>query len=194
MLDASPNPLPDDTKRQAEHQAKESLLQGQRAFEAGQYTDAIQQFEQGKSLASSGTALQGELQIWLVTAYEASGDLPRALELCRRISHHPDMETRKQAKRLLYILEAPKLRMNPEWLTEIPDLTDIKSKNEDRDWGRPILNLLPPEAPKAKPPEGYVIPEPTDPTKVNMGDERSLLWALASAMFVLASVILWAIA
>jgi hypothetical protein len=174
--------------------AKTLLSQGQRAFEAGNYTLAIDRFKTGKGLTETGTALQGELQIWLVTAYEAAGDRDTALELCRKIGKHPDMETRKQAKRLLYILEAPKLRMNPEWLTEIPDLTELDSNNkEERDWGRPIVNLTPPKSPKLKPPEGYVIPEPTDPTQVNMGDDRSLLWALAGAIGLLLGVALWAI-
>jgi hypothetical protein len=103
------------------------------------------------------------------------------------------METRKQAKRLLYILEAPKLRMNPEWLTEIPDLTEIASnKKDNKDWGRPMVNLSPPKPPRVKPPEGYVIPEPTDPSKVIMEDDRSLLWALAGAIGVLFGVFLWA--
>jgi hypothetical protein len=183
-IDFSPN----------EAQAQTCLQQGQRAFEAGQYQAAMAQFEQGKQWAESGTPLQGELRIWLVMSYEAIGDRDRALELCRLIGSHPDMETRKQAKRLLYILEAPKLRMNPEWLTEIPDLTEIASnKKDNKDWGRPMVNLAPPKPPRVKPPEGYVIPEPTDPSKVVMGDDRSLLWALAGAIGVLLSLLIWAI-
>jgi hypothetical protein len=176
-----------------EAQAKTCLQQGQRAFEAGQYQAAMAQFEQGKQWAESGTPLQGELRIWLVMSYEAIGDRDRALELCRLIGSHPDMETRKQAKRLLYILEAPKLRMNPEWLTEIPDLTEIASnKKDNKDWGRPMVNLSPPKPPRVKPPEGYIIPEPTDPSKVIMGDDRSLLWALAGAIGVLLGLLIWA--
>lgn len=167
------------------------LSQGQLAFECGQYQSAIQCFEQGKIIASVGTALHGELQIWLVTAYEAAGDRSRALELCRAIGGHPDLETRKQSKQLLYILEAPKLRMNPEWLTEIPDLTEIEPNDGDRDWGRPVVNLTSPRPPKLKPPTGYVIPEPTDPTQVNMGDDRSILWAATAAIGLLLGV-LWA--
>jgi hypothetical protein len=178
----------------SESPAQTYLRQGQKAFEAGQYGTAMQQFEQGRALADAGTPLQGELRIWLVMSHEAAGDRDRALELCRLVSSHPDPETRKQAKRLLYILEAPKLRMNPEWLTEIPDLTEIKRNNkEQKDWGRPLVNLSPPKAPKVKPPEGYVIPEPTDPSKVNMGDDRSLLWALAVAIAVLVGLLFWAI-
>ncbi len=170
------------------------LLQGQKAFEAGQYQAAMAQFEQGKTLAEPGTPLQGELRIWLVMSYEALGDLDRALELCRLVAKHPHMETRKQAKQLLYILEAPKLRMNPEWLTEIPDLTKIASnKKEDKDWGRPMVNLSPPRPPRVKPPEGYVIPEPTDPSKVVMGDDRSLFLALAVAIGVLLGLLIWAV-
>ena len=167
------------------------LSQGQRAFECGQYQSAIGCFEQGRTTVSAGTALHGEFQIWLVTAYEAAGDRTRALDLCRAIGSHPDLETRKQSKRLLYILEAPKLRMNPECLTEIPDLTQIEPNGGDRDWGRPVVNLTPPRPPKLKPPTGYVIPEPPDLTQVNTGDDRSILWAAFAAISVFLGV-LWA--
>jgi hypothetical protein len=176
-----------------ESQAQTCLLQGQRAFEAGYYSQATAQFEKGIPLAEAGTALQGELRIWLVMSHEAAGDRDRALELCRLIGRHPDPETRQQAKRLLYILEAPKLRMNPEWLTQIPDLTEITSNKENKAWSRPVVNLSPPKPPKVKPPEGYVIPEPTDPSKVNMGDDRSWFLALAGAIAVLLGVLLWAV-
>lgn len=129
-------------------------------------------------------ALDGELKTWLVMAYEAAGDRSAALNLCRIVSRHPHGQTRDQGKRLLYILEAPKLKMKSEWLVEIPDLSHLDNTN-DRAWTPPPVNLSPPPQRRPTPPKGYVIPEPTDPTTVNMGDERSVFWLLGAVGVVL---------
>lgn len=165
----------------------ESFQLGKQAFERGDYRASIQALEKARSLCDRGTALQGSVQIWLITAYEAAGERSQALELCQLVKQHPDYETRKQAKRLLYILEAPKLRMKSEWLTEIPDLETIDG-NDERNWSASKFVPTTPKPPAETP--GYQIPEPTDPSKVEMGDERSLWFALGAALFVVCSL-LW---
>ena len=166
--------------------APECLVRGKAAFEAGFYQDAIALLRQGEMAQTDdrSMAVDGELKIWLVMAYEAAGDRSAALNLCRIVSRHPHGQTRDQGKRLLYILEAPKLKMKSEWLVEIPDLSHLENTN-DRAWTPPPINLSPP--PKLRPttPKGYVIPEPTDPTTVNMGDERSVFWLLGAVGAVL---------
>jgi hypothetical protein len=67
----------------------------------------------------------GEAQIWLVTAYQAAGQTAEAIALCEQLSLHPDLETSKQSKRLLYILKAPQLQRPEEWMTKIPDLGSL---------------------------------------------------------------------
>lgn len=162
------------------------LIRGKTAFEAGFYQDAIALLRQGEATPAEdrSMAVDGELKIWLVMAYEASGRRSAALNLCRIVSRHPHGQTRDQGKRLLYILEAPKLKMKSEWLVEIPDLSHLES-TDDRAWTPPPINLAPP--PKLRPtqPKGYVIPEPTDPTTVNMGDERSVFWLLGAVGLIL---------
>lgn len=112
---------------QAEYRA------GKAAFERGEYRKSVQHLESAEAMVDPVSRLGGEVQIWLVTAYEAAGQRTEAIDLCRRVSRHPDYTTRKQGKRLLYILEAPKLRARPEWLTEIPDLTGLgDSSGQDR--------------------------------------------------------------
>jgi hypothetical protein len=122
----NPNPasgsddLTPDNNAQVE--AMQAYATGQAAFERGLYRDSIDGFETALTLISGSSALGGEIQIWLVTAYDAVGQGAAAIALCRKLSNHPNLETRQQSKRLLFILEAPKLQARPEWLTQIPDL------------------------------------------------------------------------
>jgi hypothetical protein len=106
----------------AEVEAMQAYAMGQAAFERGLYRDSINGFETALTLISGSSALGGEIQLWLVTAYDAVGQGEAAIALCRKLSNHPSLETRQQSKRLLFILEAPKLQARPEWLTQIPDL------------------------------------------------------------------------
>jgi hypothetical protein len=62
------------------------------------------------------------VQIWLVTAYEAAEQRTEAIALCEQLKSHPDSETSKRARQLLYIMQAPQLKRPTEWLTQIPDL------------------------------------------------------------------------
>lgn len=105
---------------------------GQSAFERGQYREAVQWFQAALSLCSDTSATGGKIQIWLVTAYEAAGRAEEALTLCRQLRAHPNYETRQQSEQLLYILEAPKLQLRPEWLTQIPELKD--AEDAPRSW------------------------------------------------------------
>jgi tetratricopeptide (TPR) repeat protein len=155
--------------------------QGKQAFEAGQYRSAVQLLEQALAWVDAGTPLHGDVQVWLVTAYEAAGDREQARELCKAAVRHPQWETRKSAKRLLYILEAPALRKREDWLTQIPDLEKLES-NDDRNWGTPALQTTS-RKPKEKPPEGYQIPPPTDPTQVETED-RLFVWVVLGGIAI----------
>lgn len=53
--------------------AKNRYQQGRVAFESGLYREAIEQLEKASALLARNTRLSGEVQIWLATAYEASG-------------------------------------------------------------------------------------------------------------------------
>lgn len=95
---------------------------GKDAFERGRYRESVEALQKASALVSRNTSLGGEVQIWLVTAYEAAGMRSEARNLCKQLEQHPNLDIRQQGKRLLYILEAPQLERRPEWLTEIPDL------------------------------------------------------------------------
>ncbi|BAU62888.1 hypothetical protein STA3757_02390 [Stanieria sp. NIES-3757] len=96
---------------------------GKNALEKGEYNLSVQYLEEAKELVAKSTRLGGETQIWLVMAYQAAGQLKEAIALCQELSTHPHPEIRQQAKRVLYIIQAPQLKRPKEWMSEIPDLT-----------------------------------------------------------------------
>lgn len=157
--------------------------QGRDAFERGQYRQAIKHLEMATGLSEKTSRSGGEVQMWLVTAYEASGQGPLAIALCQKLTRHPHIETRKQAKRLLAILQAPQLRMHPEWRVEIPDLSQI----EESDSQFRQVSV----APKSKRPaqkRSLSRPEPVDLSQVNTKDNQFIWVALGASVLILAGL------
>ena len=159
--------------------AKADYQAGKAAFERGDYRKAVQSLESAKTLTSPTSRLGGDVQIWLVTAYEAVGQRSEALALCREVSRHPDLHIRKQGSRLLYILEAPRLTTRPEWLTQIPDLTALgDGDGRDRLTAATIAPTKPPEKP------AFQLEDVVDPKQVNT--QNRFLWvALVAGVLVL---------
>jgi TPR repeat protein len=54
-------------------QARTAYAYGQEAFERGNYRESVEYFEQAVDLARAATPLGGEIQTWLVNAYNAVG-------------------------------------------------------------------------------------------------------------------------
>ncbi len=160
---------------------------GKTAFERGDYRQSVQLLERATALADPGSKLGGEVQVWLVTAYEAAGERSLALDLCRKISVHPDLTTRKQGKRLLYILEAPKLKMNPEWLTEIPDLSKITDNEADGSFGVSKFGSSAPPKRTEKPKS--IVPEPVDLSQVTTEDQGMIWAAVGVAIALIAGLV-----
>ncbi|CAA9367880.1 Zn-dependent protease with chaperone function [uncultured Leptolyngbya sp.] len=166
-----------DTAR-ADYQA------GKAAFERGEYRKAVQFLESAKTLVNVTSRFGGEVQIWLVTAYEAMGQRSDALALCREVSRHPDLQIRKQGSRLLYILEAPRLTARPEWLTQIPDLTALGDSDErDRLTAATIAPAKQPEKP------AFQLENVIDPQRVNTKDNRFIWVALGAGVLVLGGLV-----
>jgi hypothetical protein len=168
--------------------AQTEFQAGQRAFEAGEYGGSVQYLERAYALVEPGTRLHGDVQIWLVTAYEAAGQRDHARELCQLATHHPHWETRKMAKRLLYILEAPALQRRSDWLTAIPDLSAIEA-TESRDRGGTMFQPRSPARPTDE--MGYIIPNPTDSTEVTTEDKAFIWVALAVVLLVIGGIVWW---
>ena len=94
---------------------------GKEALERGQYRLSIENLEAAKELIAPNSRRGGEVQIWLVTAYQAANKIPEAIALCQELVTHPDLQTREQAQHILYIIKAPRLERPKEWMSEIPD-------------------------------------------------------------------------
>lgn len=166
--------------------AKTEYQAGQLAFERGNYRQSVQHLEKASALVERNSMLGGEVQIWLVTAYEAMGQRSDAINLCRQLTHHPDVQTRKQGRRLLTILEAPQLRTRPEWVTQIPELGNLS------DSSGPVRRGAGSFSPStAAPPEPRKFElEPADLSQVQTSDNRFTWFALVAMLLVLGGI-LW---
>jgi len=138
----------------------------------------VQSLETASGLVDRNSRLGGEVQIWLVTAYQASGNTEGAIGLCQQLTRHPSLETRKQAKRLLFILEAPKLSIPPEWLVKIPDLAALEENQAISFQASPNADI---KYAKPKP----VVTEPVDLSQVNTKDNRFIWVALIAIVLIL---------
>ena len=148
---------------------------GQIAFERGEYRQAVSYFFLSFALVQTNTRIGGEAQIWLVTAFEAAGQIQEAKALCQKLANHPNLDTRQASKRMLYIMAAPELVRRDEWLTKIPDLSHL----EDRDGkvgggGNNPPTPLPPKQPQSLE-ERYA---PVDLSQVNTQDNGFISIAL----------------
>ena len=158
---------------------------GQRAFERGRYREAVEYLEQAMTLAKPSTPLGGEIQTWLVNAYVAVGRQSDAIALCEKICRHPTIEVRKQAKNLLYILKAPRLKLRPEWMSRIPDLAAIADEGSDNSGAY----VRKPAPKKRKPKPKLEDKEPIDWSQINTKDNGFLWVALGGVLLMLAGFV-----
>lgn len=165
--------------------AKVEYAYGQTAFERGNYRQSIQHLEAAVGLASQITPLGGEIQLWLVSAYAAAERHEEAIALCEKLSRHPDLETRKQSSQLLYILQAPKLRARPEWLTQIPDLGAVTEENNQAFKGRIRYT----QTSKGKSQQSSFAPEPIDYSQINTQDNHFIWIALIGTGLIIGSLV-----
>jgi outer membrane protein assembly factor BamD (BamD/ComL family) len=161
--------------------AKTRYQKGRAALESGQYREAVEQLEKASALLVRNTRLGGEVQIWLATAYEAAGRTQDAIALCEQLKRHPHSETSKEARRLHYILRAPRLQRPKEWMTEIPDFSALPD-NEAKI--RFTANTTKSSQPR-KPPEVEFV----DLSQVNTKDNRFIWVALIVIALTLGSLI-----
>jgi tetratricopeptide (TPR) repeat protein len=156
---------------------------GKDAFERGHYRQAIETLEKACSLVNRSSALGGEIQMWLLTAYQAAGKLEEAIALCQTVSRHPDPTTAKQGRRLLYILKAPRLKMRPEWITPIPDLAALEDNPTAQTGLSEYRTKIKPRRKRSKPQEEDL--EPIDWSQINTRDNQFVWVALGAIALTL---------
>lgn len=164
-------------------QAEALFNAGQLAFERGNYRAAVMAFEEGSSLAGGASLLGGSIQLWLMNAYSAAGRQPEAIALGQKLAKHPDTDVRKQSKRVLEILQAPQLNRRADWLTPVPDLSEL-DESDDADF---TLSKYTPKKRASSPPPP---PEPEDLSKMNTRDNGFLIVAIALIGLIFGSL-LW---
>ena len=151
---------------------------GKVAFESGQYRQSVENLEKASALVDRNSRLGGEVQMWLVTAYEAAGQRKEAIDLCKQLHNHPSLEIRQQSRRLVYILEAPQLNRRPEWMTQIPDLGALGDNETNSRLGNATSQNKPSSRLRSQ-------PEPVDLSQVNTKDNLFIWVALILAVITL---------
>jgi hypothetical protein len=164
-------------------EAEKLWERGKAAIEAGSYRASIDLLLRAAAMVQPLTTLHGEIQLWLVTAYQAQGDSGRAIEVCIGLKQHPDPEVKKQAQQLLYILEAPRLATKPEWTVAIPDLAALEDVDTTGSGSRRGGNGRQPEEPEPW------IPEPPDLEQVNVQEVPFLGMAIGAIILAMGSLI-----
>jgi hypothetical protein len=158
---------------------------GKAAFERGDYRTSVQRLEAASTFVNRTSSLGGEAQMWLVTAYEAAGLRSEAIALCKQLTRHPDPETSKQGKRLLYILEAPQLKRPEEWMTKIPDLGAI-AESDPKDRRGSTAAVIPSNRSRQE----RLEPEPIDPSQINTKDNQ-FIWVALIAIALTVGGLIW---
>ncbi len=152
--------------------------QGKDAMMSGQYRLSIESFQQATKFISAYSRTSGEVQMWLVEAYQAAGESQQAITLCQELTTHPHRQIREQSRNLLYILKAPRLQRPQEWMTQIPDFSNL-AENQ---------NPYPPTTAKTQTKPKRQI-EPLDLSEVNTSDNQFLWFGLLLMVLTITGVV-----
>lgn len=113
---------------QEEHEQLFEL--GTALLRKGEYKKAVTAFTRATAQAPGGLAGRrgGQYAVYLAEALGAAGQRGEATALLKRCEAHPDKDVRKISAQVLYIMEAPELKIGREQFVEIPSLQDLDSK------------------------------------------------------------------
>jgi hypothetical protein len=156
---------------------------GQFAFEQGRYRESVQYLEQARQAVEPNSGLGGEIQIWLVTAFEASGLRQDAIALCKQLTRHPNLVARQQARRLLEVLEAPKLYIDPEGFVKIPDLADLDVQGNSRSQNDSVATVR-------SIPKSQISPVVNNWDGINTKDNQ-FLWIALIIVLLVSGGLIW---
>ncbi|GAB2280511.1 hypothetical protein Dimus_015138 [Dionaea muscipula] len=112
-------------KEQAERRGTAKLMfeLGQKAYERGVYKRSIEYFEAALTIIPRATMFGGEIQIWLAMAYAANNRQADCINLYTQLeARHPYVSIRRQAADFRYIMQAPKIKINPDEMLTMPSI------------------------------------------------------------------------
>ncbi|CAD7702338.1 unnamed protein product [Ostreobium quekettii] len=113
--------------RQKQRKENRTFELGKLAYSRGQYDAASKLFQNAVAKVGANTLTGGEAQLWLALAYQALGKEDMCLELYKDLKENHDCKSvRKQATSLLFIMEAPKLKISSEEKVKIPVLSNLE--------------------------------------------------------------------
>ena len=125
--------------------ARSFILRGKKLYAKGSYGESIPSFEEALACTTADTFVGGEAKMWLALAYDGCGQMDKAKVIYTELKEgHPLPSIRSQAGDLLYLLEAPKLKIREEERLKIPDLTQVDEFRNRRKTQR----VPPRQAPK----------------------------------------------
>ncbi|NEO27784.1 MAG: outer membrane protein assembly factor BamD [Kamptonema sp. SIO4C4] len=157
---------------------------GMVALERGQYRASIAYLEEAVGFVNPFSRKGGEVQLLLVSAYQAANDLEAARTLCEKLLRHPSPSTSQQAKNLLYIINAPVLKRPDEWMTKIPDLKPIDESS--------VMNrYATSKSKKKRKPRPKPEPEVIDPSEINTKDNFFVGLAVVLIVVGFLAFLLW---
>jgi len=138
-----------DRGRFAQDQHQKDFELGNKLMLRGEYKAAVSAFTQAIVNAPGGLAGRkgGQYAVYLAQALQAASRKQEAVKLLQRCDSHSDADVRKISQSVLYIMQAPELKLGQENFVSIPalDLTD--------DWG-PRRKMIEKKDP---PPEKYSL-------------------------------------
>lgn len=153
-------------------------------FERGQYRQALEEVKQ----AQSRYPQSGKLRLWQALAQEALGETQEAILLVQTLLRNPDPEVAQQARYVLGIWQAPRLRRSAEWLSEIPDLSRLEETDPPEyrlAYGRSQRKG---PSPRSGAPSGDTLSRrEVDPPL----DTQPLIWVLIGILSTLLAVMAW---
>lgn len=154
----------------------------QSGFERGQYRQVLEQVRQ----AQSHYPHSGKLRLWQALAQEALGQTQEAILLAQTLVRHPDPEVAQQARYILGIWQAPRLRRPPEWLSEIPDLSQLED-------AEPPEHRLAYRQPQRKSTRSSPAADATDVSSSSGADrfDTKLVWILIGILSALLAGLAW---
>lgn len=122
---------------------------GNKLMLRGEYKEAVKMFTQATVNAPGGLTGRrgGQYAVYLAQALQAANRRDDAARLLQKCEAHPDQDVRKIAESVLYIMQAPELKLDAD------QFVSITMPDEDDMWGPRRMV----KKPKDPPPEKYSL-------------------------------------